>query len=591
MPARDAPSGAGGGVTSPAAVTPVAPLARAWRLRRALAGARGLLAFCAFVLACLWGGIGWQIHHEREQVLHAEQVNLTNLARAFAEHTAKSLEGADQAIRFIRNEYLEHPRDLDVGAFLRDKQIIGDDYHLITVIGADGMVSFASQPFQRINLSDREHFKVHANGHDDALFVSRPVRGRVSHKLSIQLTRRVDLPDGSFGGVVVLSLSPEYLTTFYRDVDLGPHGAITLVGYDGVVRARASREGTEGAQSVAESPLFQLAMRQKTGTTVAPSAIDHVSRLWAFRALDDYKLMVLTGVGMDDLLADVDKNERHYLVVGALLTLIILGFTIGLVRRGMHQLALVRALEESNEKANAANAMKSKFLASVSHELRTPLNGMLGYAELVRDVSDDEDTRQYGHIIHQSAAHLLGLVNTILDLAKIESGRMVADPTTIRVAALLEEARQRGAGHAQSRGLDLEVLLAPDTPAHIQSDRMRALQILNHLVDNAIKFSSAGAVTVSAHADGSDLVIEVLDTGRGMTPAQVATAFDGFQPDGVDVVHEGQGAGLGLPLSKELTELLGGSIDLVSMPGVGTCVTVRLPIAWTHVNEMIPSHA
>ena len=561
------------------------------KLRQALPAARGLLAFSAFVLACLWGGIGLQIHHEREQALDAQRINLANLARAFAEHTAKSLEGADQAIRFIRNEYLEHPRDLDVAGYLRDKQIIGDDYHLISVIGADGMVAFASQPFERINLGDREHFKVHAQGHDDTLFVSKPVRGRVSHKLSIQLTRRVDLRDGSFGGVVVLSLSPEYLTNFYRDVDLGPHGTITLVGYDGIVRARASSDGTAGAQSVAGSPLFQLAMQHKNGTALAPSAIDHVSRLWAYRALDDYKLIVLTGQGMDDLLSDVQKNERTYLVVGALLSLIILGFASGLVRKDMHQLALMQALERSNEKANAANAMKSRFLASVSHELRTPLNGMLGYAELVRDVSEDADTRQYGQIIHQSAEHLLDLVNTILDLAKIESGRMVPHPADVPVPALLEEVRLLSAGHAQSRGLDLAVRMAPDTPASIASDRMRVMQILNNLVNNAIKFSSAGAVTLSTHADASDLVIEVLDTGRGMTPAQLAGAFERFQPEGVDVVHEGQGAGLGLPLSRELAELLGGSIDLLSTPGVGTCVTVRLPIAWTSLNETTASHA
>ncbi len=560
-------------------------------LRRALGSSLGLLAFCGFVLACLWSGIGLQIHHEREQALQAAEVNLANLSRAFAEHTAKSLEGADQAIRFIRNEYLEHPNDLDVAGYLRDKQIIGDDYHLISVIGADGMVSYASQPFERVNLGDREHFKVHAQGRADDLFVSKPVRGRVSHKLSIQLTRRVDFPDGRFGGVVVVSLSPEYLTSFYRDVDLGAHGAITLVGYDGVVRARASRDGTEGAQSVAGSPLFRLAMQRKNGTTVAPSAIDHVSRLWAFRALDDYKLVVLTGMGTDDLLQEVRKNERSYLVVGALLSLIIAGFTGGLVRRGMHQLALMHALEVSNEKANAANAMKSRFLASVSHELRTPLNGMLGYAELVRDFSEDDDTRQYGQIIHQSAEHLLGLVNTILDLAKIESGRMVATPASIGVAALLDEVRLLSAGHALSRGLALEVSMAPDTPASITSDRMRVKQILNNLVNNAIKFSRDGAVTMSTHADGPELVIEVLDMGRGMTAAQVASAFERFQPEGVDAVHEGQGAGLGLPLSRELAELLGGSIDLLSTPGVGTCVTVRLPIAGMPINDTTPCHA
>ena len=550
------------------------------KLRTAFAEARGLLAFSAFVLACLWSGIGLQIHREQEQAMQAARINLANLARAFAEHTAKSIEGADQAIRFIRNEYLGHPQDLDVAGYLRDKQIIGDDYHLISVIGSDGMVSFSSRPFERVDLSDREHFKVHAQGSVDSLFVSKPVRGRVSHKLSIQLTRRVDRPDGRFGGVVVLSLSPEYLTTFYRDVNLGPQGAITLVGFDGVVRARASRDGTEGAQSVAGSPLFQQALQQRRGTAVATSSIDHVQRVWAYRTLDDYKLIVMTGMGMDDLLADAVRNERAYLVVGALLSFIILGFTGGLVRKRMHQLALVRALEVSNEMANAANAMKSRLLASVSHELRTPLNGMLGYAELVRDFSVDDDTRQYGQIIHQSAEHLLGLVNTILDLAKIESGRMVARPAHIPVASLLEEVRLLSAGHAQSKCLELQVRLSPDTPASITSDRMRVLQILNNLVNNAIKFSSAGAVTISTHVDGAFLVIEVVDQGRGMTTRQVEAAFDRFQPEGVDSVHDGQGAGLGLPLSKDLAELLGGSIDILSQPGVGTCVVVRLPIDW-----------
>lgn len=551
---------------------------RAAKLRRAATRSRGLLAFGAFVLACLWAAIGLQIHREHDQALQAGGINLTNLARAFAEHTAKSIEGADQAIRFIRNEYQEHPRDLDIAAYLRDGQIIGADYHLISVIGPDGMVSFSSRPFDRVDLSDREHFKVHAQGKADTLFVSKPVRGRVSHKLSIQLTRRVDLADGRFGGVVVVSLSPEYLTTFYRDVDLAAHGAITLVGYDGVVRARASRDGTEGAQDVSASPLFQRALREKNGLAVAASSIDHVERLWAFRALDNDRLIVMTGMAVDDLLASVRRNTRTYLVVGAALSLIIVGFAAGLVRQGMHRQALMDALELSNAKANAASEMKSRFLASVSHELRTPLNGVLGYAELVRDVAADEESRQYGHIIHQSAEHLLGLVNTILDLAKIESGRLRTHLAPLEVAPMLDELHALSAGHARARGLGLAFSMTDDAPRAFTSDRLRVMQVLHNLVDNSIKFSDSGVVQVFAYGECERLVIEVRDAGRGMTDAQLATAFDRFHPDGVDGVHEGQGAGLGLPLSKELVDLLGGAIEIVSAPGLGTCVTVRLPV-------------
>jgi two-component system sensor histidine kinase BarA len=565
-------------VSAPRAASVTALPARG-RLAHVLRGSPALLAFACFVLACLWGAIVLQIHAERAQALQAAEVNLANLTRAFAEHTAKCIEGADQAIRFIRNEYLAHPRDLDIAGYLQDKQIIGEDYHQLAVIGADGMVSYSSLPFARVDLSDREHFRVHAKGHDDVLFVSKPVRGRVSHKLSIQLTRRVDRPDRGFGGVVVVSLSPEYLTSFYRDVDLGAHGAITLIGYDGVVRARASPGGTDGAQDVSRSALFQHILREKHGTVVAPSSIDGLQRVWAFRALEDDKLIVVTGMGVDDLMADVERNRRIYLVVGALLTLIIAGFAVGLARRESLQRDLMGALARSNLQANAASEMKSRFLASVSHELRTPLNGILGYSELVRDDAGDRDSRQYGQIIHQSAQHLLELVNTVLDLAKIESGRMVANPSEFELGALLDEVRQCSAGHAQSRGLALRTLVDAGVPARVASDRMRLLQILNNLVNNALKFSDAGEVTLSARRVGARLVLEVADSGRGMSEQRLATVFDRFHPEGIDGAYEGQGAGLGLPLCRELVELLGGTIAIDSRVGAGTRVAVTLPLA------------
>jgi signal transduction histidine kinase len=173
---------------------------------------------------------------------------------------------------------------------------------------------------------------------------------------------------------------------------------------------------------------------------------------------------------------------------------------------------------------------------------------------------------------------LVGLVNTILDLAKIESGRMVMRPSIIELASLLEEVRQCSAGHAQSRGLRLETRMESEVPAQLSSDRMRLVQILNNLVNNAIKFTDTGEVVLSARREGERLALVVADTGRGMTPARLASAFDRFHRDGVDTVHEGQGAGLGLPLCKELAELLGGSIAIASTAGVGTRVTVTLPI-------------
>jgi signal transduction histidine kinase len=547
--------------------------------REALLASQALLALSALILAILWGSIAFQVEREVDETLHNAEVNLTNLARAFAEHSAKTLEGADQAVRFIRNEYLERGKDLNIASYLSDKRIIGPEYHLLSVIGADGYVTHSSQPFQRVDLRDREHFRVHAEGTADRLFISKPVLGRVSRKWSIQLTRRIDGPQHEFGGVVVLSLSPDYLTRFYRDVDLGPHGAITLAGYDGVVRARATQDNAEGSQDISGSPVFKEARLRKTGTMRGVSAIDHIERVWAFRALDDYGLMVFTGAGVDDLMAEPLQRRTAYLLGGGVLSLVIVAFVVGLLNRARVQIRLVRQLEASNEQANAANRMKTRFLASVSHELRTPLNGILGYAELIRDGSTEAESREYGDIIHTSAKHLHGLVNDILDLAKIESGRMEIHRAPTSIAGLLGEVQRLHSAHAQARGLALRVEVDASCPAEFSADRLRLVQVLNNLVNNAVKFTERGEVVVRASAYSGTVTIAVADTGIGIPAEQLPSIFTRFQAVGQDQVQPEQGAGLGLPLSHELTTLMGGTIDVASTPGVGTTVTLALPAA------------
>jgi signal transduction histidine kinase len=229
-------------------------------------------------------------------------------------------------------------------------------------------------------------------------------------------------------------------------------------------------------------------------------------------------------------------------------------------------------------RAEAANRLKSKFLASVSHELRTPLNGILGYAELLRDTSEDGEAREFGGIIHSSAQHLHQLVNTILDLAKIESGRLVTASEPTDLPELLQAVQRLHSVHAQQRGLTLALTQAADCPASIETDRTRLLQVLTNIVNNAIKFTELGSVTLAAAArEGGGVDITVTDTGIGIPPERQGNLFERFHAVSASWGIAGQGAGLGLPLAKELTERLGGELLLDSEPGRGTRITIRLP--------------
>ena len=541
-------------------------------------GLTGLLLLSLFVVVMLWVVIAVMIRMDDQNTRRQTEVNLRNLSRAFAEHTAKTIEGADQAVRFVRSEYLAHRQTLDIPKYLSSQAIIDNDYHLLTVIGADGYVTHSSQPFSRVDLHEREHFKVHADATADKIFISKPVLGKVSNKWSLQITRRIDEPDGRFGGVVVVSMPPEYFTRFYEDVDLGSKGAIALVGMDGFVRARATQAGQVQGQDLRNSPLFKHMLAMHDGVVQLRSSIDGHDRIFAFRTLEAYKLIVVSGTGVDDAFREFRERRDLALASGAIVTLIIILFTASLYRRARGQVRLMTELRANRVKAEEANQLKSRFLASVSHELRTPLNGILGYAELVRDMSEEPQIKEFGGVIHDSARHLHSLVNTILDLAKIETGHMVTSFTNTDVRALLEETHRLHSVHAVARQLNFTLDIAPSCPPQITTDRTRLLQILGNVVNNAIKFTEQGQILLSAHGEDGHLVLTVKDNGIGIAASRLDRIFTRFQGVAAELVHSNQGAGLGLPLARELTELLGGTLNIHSEIGQGTEVRLRLPI-------------
>jgi PAS domain S-box-containing protein len=248
------------------------------------------------------------------------------------------------------------------------------------------------------------------------------------------------------------------------------------------------------------------------------------------------------------------------------------------------QCAFEKGLEDARMLAEDANQAKSQFLANMSHEIRTPLTAILGFADLLREEGSTEEQRvQTIDIIKNAGAHLLTVINDILDLSKIEAGKMTLERIDTPFIQVMREVDSLMRPRALGKGVRLRAALGSPVPEHIVSDPTRLRQILMNLVGNAVKFTEAGGVTLSARAEvregQSRLIIDVEDTGPGMTPEQADCLFRPFGQADATVTRKHGGTGLGLTICCRLAGLMGGTVSLErTEPGRGSCFRVDLPL-------------
>ena len=242
---------------------------------------------------------------------------------------------------------------------------------------------------------------------------------------------------------------------------------------------------------------------------------------------------------------------------------------------------LQEEMHQALEQANSANHTKTAFLANMSHELRTPLNAIIGFSELLTsEVFGPLPAKQADYLrdIHSSGQHLLKLVNDILDLAKVEAGRLELALDPMEIGEVVGECIRLLRDRAEERKQRLRVALAPDLPT-LRADRLRIKQVLLNLVSNAIKFTpQAGEVTIAVARNGDGIRIQITDTGIGMRREDIDLALQPFCQIDTSLARKYEGAGLGLPLAKTMIDLHGGRLGIDSKPGIGTTVEVWLPI-------------
>ena len=282
-------------------------------------------------------------------------------------------------------------------------------------------------------------------------------------------------------------------------------------------------------------------------------------------------------------------EDRLFIIPQGLIAVCIL-FTVGLAAQtalkmtdGQREklLRYAMGIKEEQRNAEAANEAKSLFLANMSHEIRTPINAILGMNEMILRENRNEQIEEYARNIHSAGNSLLYLVNDVLDISKIESGKLEIMENIYELSSFIHDCYSMVAEKAERKGLELTVSCNPQLPSKLKGDESRLRQIVTNILSNAAKYTEKGGITLSFDSHYQDgkmmLVINVKDTGIGISKENIEKLFTQFTRFDMEKNRNIEGTGLGLSLSKRLTDLMQGTIEVESIYGVGSSFTVTIP--------------
>ena len=300
------------------------------RAHRLLQWSRLLLhpmpVFGLAIIGVFWIGLTYLLSVERSKTLDDAMAQGSNLARLFEENTIRLFKGVDRTLLLLRLAYEKNPDGFDLRQWAEQTSLLGDLTIQAALIGADGYMKGSTTGYSGapLYLGDREHFLAQVNAKSDELYISKPVKGRASGKLSIQLTRRLRLPDGSFGGVMVASIDPEVVEKFYHVIDLGPQGSVTLRRLDGVVLASNGFAPTTIDNNGFPKGLAIALAQAPKGHFWGGGVIDGINRLAFYRTVAEFPLIVTIGTAENIIFHDYERHRLIYIVLAIVLTLLVL---------------------------------------------------------------------------------------------------------------------------------------------------------------------------------------------------------------------------------------------------------------------------
>ena len=551
----------------------------------------------------------------RERELENGSEIVRGFSHMYADQVSRSLAGVDLLIGELSQTLDDHP-GWSAWPETRGHELLRTHKPLslpqlrdTSIFDAGGRQRFHSSLFPApvINIADRPYYKELQGGAKRVLW--GPYIGRNTGVMTYALTRRIEDGSGSFAGVAHAAIELAQFQSTCRDGKTAARLKAFLVNIQGIIIAecRPPEEVTKGISAIGTHlatrypPGSELDWRTEGGTIKG-------DRVLAVRRVPGYpELSVLATLSSDAVLGDWKADQQRNQLRLAMALLVMLGcFSYiwrQMQRQGRteahlrrmheelegHQSQLeetirdrTRELSETRDEALQASRAKSAFLANMSHEIRTPMNAILGLTHLLGlEGTSPRQVERLGKI-DAAAQHLLSIINDILDLSKIEAGRLELEQQDFSLSATLDHVSSLIGASAQAKGLAITVD-AEGVPAWLRGDFTRLCQCLLNYAGNAVKFTDRGAIKLSARlvqedADGLLVRFAVRDDGIGIAPEKLAGLFQAFEQADVSTTRKYGGTGLGLAITRRLARMMGGDAGAESTPGQGSTFwfTVRL---------------
>jgi signal transduction histidine kinase len=523
----------------------------------------------------------WQSYRTAEDAAGREAVSM---ARLVARHASMAIGRADVILMdaadyllpsdFSHGINLPESRRRDIEAVLRRHQahIPGAVSMLVTDAGGK-VLGDSTSAAPGTDLSDDQYFVRLKAGPRPLPEISEAKVGRVSGKWGTTIARRIELPDGRFAGMIASKLGlTENFEKFYETIDLGAGSVITLRDAHNriLVRYPVVREALGTIPP--DTPIGQaIKDGQQEGIAVGTSSIDGISRVVAFRKADDYPIFAVVGISREAALNRWRLEFEIYVAVilGAI------GCGIFLTRTLRQRELLTLDLIRAKNAAEASDKAKSHFLAATSHDLRQPMQAIFLFLDGLAISGLNDKQQDMARHLRDSANGLRDILNTLLNLAHIDGGKVEPQWQDVVVDDVLRKLVAECEPMAANKGLSLR-WHGRRRPLVVRTDPGLLREILRNLVDNAIKYTESGGILLTSRVRDGQCVLQVWDTGCGISPDQLVLVFDEFFQIGNRERDRRKGLGLGLTIAKRLASLIGAGIGCRSRQGRGSVFELKL---------------